>query len=36
MENTLINLYSTDFFYCNKKIAKNQPELLHQPNIWTS
>jgi len=33
MENTLINLYCIDFFYCNKKIAKNRQELLHQINI---
>jgi len=28
-----INLYCINFFYCNKKIAKNRQELLHQSNI---
>jgi len=33
MENTSINSYCIDFFYCNKKIVKNQEEeLLHQSN----
>jgi len=35
MENTSINLYCIDFFYCNKKIAKklakNWQKFLHRP-----
>jgi len=32
IENTSINLYYIGFF-CNKKISKNQHELLHRPNV---
>jgi len=34
MENTLINSYCIDFFYCNKKqiVKAIRQELLHRPN----
>jgi len=32
IKTTSVNLYCIDFFYCNKKVAKNWHELLHRSN----